>query len=312
MNEEDSALIFVEKYRPKTIDECIIPDDLKEEFNALLKTRNLPNLILKGTAGVGKTTVARAMCEQLECDYITVNGSKELNMDMIRVQLTNFVTTVSLNGRRKVILVDEADGMPAKAQGALKSFIEEHSKNCGWIFTCNHENKIIDPIKSRCATIGFTLKGDDRPKMAAKFMGRVKDILANENITYDTKVVAQVVMNNFPDFRKTLNMLQLFGAKGHIDEGILAKQVDVDIKSLISALKEKNFKQVRQWCENNADSDMPVIFQKLYDNLLEIVNEVPQVILIISDYQYKEYFVANKTINLVACLVEIMASVSFK
>jgi replication factor C small subunit len=264
------------------------------------------------SAGIGKSTVAKAIVNQIGCEFIVINGSSDMGMETLRVKITNFVTAISLSGKRRCVIVDEADGMPPKTQEALRSFIEEHSQNCGWIFTCNFANKIIAPIHSRCSVIDFRLEKEDRPKMAAKFMARVKEILNQEEITFDTKVVAQVVMNYFPDFRRTLNELQRFSVNGSIDEGILAKQVDTDVKELVVAIKAKNFKDVRQWCENNADADMPLVYQKLYDTLLDSVNEVPQVVLMVADYSYKDYFVVNKVINLTACCVEIMASCSFK
>jgi DNA polymerase III delta prime subunit len=309
---ENNLFIWTELYRPLNIDYCILPDSMKVEFNGLIKKKVLPNLILKGTAGVGKTTIARALCEQLGCDYIIVNGSGGLNVDELRVRVTDFVTSVSLSGKRKCVLVDEADGMSHKVQDELRGFIEAHTKNVFFIFTCNFANKIITPIHSRCSVIDFRLAKEDKPAMAKKFMERVKEILKIENVTFDNKVLAQVVMNYFPDFRRTLNELQRYSAGGTIDAGILTKSVESDVSDLILTIKEKSFKKMRQWCENNSDGDFNLIYSKLFDSLLDQVNEVPQAVLIISEAAYREYFCVNKVINLVACCTELMGSVSFK
>lgn len=309
---ELDMLIWVERYRPKTIDECILPQRMKDTFNGLAKTGVIPNMILKGSAGLGKTTVARAMCEQLDCDYILVNGSGDLNMEMLRVRITNFVTSVSLNGKRKCVIVDEADGILPKPQENLRGFIEEHTKNCAWIFTCNQANKIITPIHSRCTVIDFTLDKADKPEMAAKIMSRCKEILELENVTYDKKVLAQVVMKYFPDNRRLINELQRYSANGNIDLGILSSQKESDVSELIKTIKDKDFKAMRQWVENNSDADMNLIYQKLFDTILDQVNEVPQTVLTIAEASYRNYFCVNAGINLVACCTELMASTTFK
>jgi DNA polymerase III delta prime subunit len=309
---ELEQFIWSEAHRPHTIDDCILPDSVKAEFNGLLRKKNLPNLILTGSSGTGKTSVARAMCEQLGCDYIIINGSGGLNLETLRVKVTEFVTSVSMNGKRKCIIADESDGLTVAVQKELRGFIEEHTKNAFWIFTCNSQNKILPPIQSRCSVIDFKLNKSDRPAIAAKFMSRVTQILDSENVTYEKNVIAKIVMQYFPDFRRTLNELQRYSANNVIDAGILSKAVETDVSELIKTIKDKNFKNMRQWCENNSDGDFNVIYQKLFDELLDQVNEVPQVVLIISEASYREYFTANHTINLVACCVEIMGTATFR
>ena len=305
--------MWSEKYRPTTIEDCVLPQYLKTLFQSYVAKGEAQHLILTGSAGVGKTTAAMAMAEEMGCDYIVINGSKDNGIDTLRVQITAFATSVSLNGKPKIVIIDEADGLTAKVQDGLRNFLEAYAKNCRFIFTCNHANKLIEPLQSRCgAPIEFRLSKDDRPLMAAKFMKRVVSILTEEAVEFDKAVIAQVVGKFFPDFRKTLNALQRYSMSGPIDEGILANVADADIKDLIDALKNKEFKTMRQWVANNVDNDVHMIFRHVFDALIDAVVEVPQAILIIADYNYKSYFVADQTINMTACFTELMASVNFK
>jgi DNA polymerase III delta prime subunit len=305
--------LWCEKFRPLTIEDCVLPQYLKDTFAAFVKQGEVPHMILTGSAGVGKTTVACAMCEELGCDYIVINGSTENGIDVLRTKITAFASTVSLNGGTKVIIVDEADGLTEAVQKGLRGFLEAYAHNCRFIFTCNYVNKLIEPIQSRCgAPIEFRLTKDDRPLMAAKFLKRVCTILETEGVEFDKKAVAAVMTKFFPDFRKTLNALQRYSASGPIDEGILARIVDADIKTLIASLKEKDFKSMRQWVANNVDNDCQKIFSEVFEALIPLVNEVPQMVLIVADYNYKDAFVADKSINMTACFTELMASVTFK
>lgn len=310
---QNDEFMWSEKYRPRTIEDCVIPQYLKDIFNGYIAKGEIQHMILNGPAGVGKTTAAQAMADELGCDHIVINGSSENGIDVLRTKITAFASTVSLNGRPKVVIVDEADGLGTAVQKGLRSFLEAYSNNCRFIFTCNYANAIIDPIHSRCGSpIEFRLSKEDRPVMAAKFMKRVNAILQEENVEADKRVVAQVVTKYFPDFRKTLNALQRYSVQGPINEGILAQMGDADVKDLIDALKNKEFKVMRQWVSNNVDNDVQKIFRMVFDALIDTVNEVPQAILIIADYNYKSYFVADQTINMTACFTELMASVSFK
>lgn len=309
----NDQFLFVEKYRPSTIDECILPDSIKNTFRQFVTKGEIPNMLLCGGAGMGKTTVARALCEQLQCDYIIINGSEESGIDVLRTKIKAFASTVSFKGKTKVVILDEADYLnPNSTQPALRGFIEEFSSNCRFIFTCNFKNKIIAPLHSRTTVIEFKLAKADKQKAASQFFSRVINILVNENIQFDKNVIAKLIEKHFPDYRRILNELQRYSASGTIDEGILANLQDVNIKELIDSLREKDFKKMRQWVANNIDADPQTIFRKLYDSLTEHVKTVPQMVLLIADYQYKAAFVADQEINLVACLTEIMASVEFK
>jgi len=311
METNREQFLWVEKYRPRTIRDCILPDNLKNTFQEFVDQDNIPNMLLSGTAGTGKTTVARALCEELGCDYIIVNGSDE-GIDVLRTKIKDFASTISLSGKIKVVILDEADYLTWKTQPALRGFIEEFSKNCRFIFTCNFANKIIAPLHSRTTVIDFRLTKQDRPLMAAKFFKRVVDILNQENITHNPKVVAEIVNKYFPDYRRVLNELQRYSASGTIDEGILVNISDANLKELVSALREKDFKKMRTWVVNNLDNDPNVLFRKLYDTLMTEVVQVPQLVLLLADYQYKAAFVADAEINLVACLTEIMAACEMK
>jgi DNA polymerase III delta prime subunit len=313
MQANREQFLWVEKYRPRTIRDCILPDNLKNTFQEFVDQDNIPNMLLSGTAGTGKTTIARALCEELGCDYIIINGSEESGIDVLRTKIKDFASTVSLAGKVKVVILDEADYLnPNSTQPALRGFIEEFSKNCRFIFTCNFANRIIAPLHSRTTVIDFRLTKQDRPQMAAKFFKRVVDILNQENITHNPKVVAEIVNKYFPDYRRVLNELQRYSSSGTIDEGILVNISDANMKELISALREKDFKKMRTWVVNNLDNDPNVLFRKLYDVLISEVVQVPQLVLLLADYQYKAAFVADAEINLVACLTEIMAACEMK
>jgi len=311
MNEH---MLWVEKYRPKKVEDCILPEAIKTTFQEYVNRKEIPNLLLSGTAGVGKTTIAKALCEEVGCDYIVINGSDESGIDTFRNKIKNYASSVSLTGGRKVIIIDEADYLNANStQPALRGAIEEFAENCSFIFTCNFKNRIIDPIHSRCTVVDFKINGS-KPKMAAQFFKRVEWILEQENITYDKQVVAAVITKHFPDNRRILNELQRYSVSGTIDKGILASVSDLQLTELIKGLKDKDFGTCRKWVTSNLDNDTTTIFRKLYDTLYESLesNSVPQMVLIIAKYQYQAAFVADHEINLIACLTEIMVECVFK
>jgi DNA polymerase III delta prime subunit len=310
---ESNEFLFVEKYRPKTIDECVLPDSVKKTFKQFVSKGELPNLLLCGTAGTGKTTVARALCNELNCDYIIINGSEESGIDVLRTKIKRFASTASFESKTKVVILDEADYLnPNSTQPALRAFIEEFSKNCRFIFTCNFKNRIIDPLHSRTTVVDFRLAKEDRPKMAMQFHKRMVEILKTENIEYSEKVLAELLTKHFPDYRRVLNELQRYSVGGVIDEGILSNLAELNVKGLVDSLKDKDFKKMRQWVANNVDTDPQGIYRKVYDALIDKVVQVPHLVLLIADYQYKAAFVADQEINLTACLVDIMASVEIK
>ena len=306
-------MLWVEKYRPHKIEECILPEALKKTFQEYVNRQEIPNLLFSGTAGVGKTTVARALCEEVGCDYIILNGSDENGVDTIRNKIKNYASSMSLTGGRKVIILDEADYLTPPAQAILRASIEEFAINCSFIFTCNFKNRIIDPIHSRCTVIDFKPNGS-KAKMAAQFFQRVCNILELENITFEKDVVAAVITKHFPDNRRILNELQRYGVSGSIDKGILAAVTDVQLTELIKALKDKDFASCRKWVTNNLDNDQTRIFRNIYDGLYEKLkpNSVPQMVVILARYQYQAAFVADHEINLIACLTEIMVECEFK
>jgi len=307
-------LLWVEKYRPKKVEDCILPDAIKATFQEYVNRKEIPNLLLSGTAGVGKTTIAKALCEQVGCDYIVINGSDESGIDVLRNKIKNYASSVSLMGGRKVVIIDEADYLnPNSTQPAMRGAIEEFASNCSFIFTCNFKNRIIDPIHSRCSVVDFKVNGS-KQKMAADFFKRVEWILEQENITYNKKVVAAVITKHFPDNRRVINELQRYSVSGTIDSGILSNIADIQLESLVTSLKEKDFASVRKWVTNNLDNDPVKIYRKLYDTLYEALkaNTVPQLVLILAKYQYQSAFVADHEINMVACLTEIMVDCEFK
>jgi len=305
--------LWTEKYRPQTVEDCILPERLKVPFQEYVNQKKIPNLLLTGGAGVGKTTIAKAMCNEIGADYMVINGSDENGVDIVRFKVKNFASSMSLGGGRKVLIIDEADYMSVNAQACLRNAMEEFSANCSFIFTCNYKAKIIEPLHSRCAVIDFGMKNGEKQKMATDFLKRILSVLDSQEIEYEKKVVAELVMKHFPDFRRVINELQRYSQLGKIDVGILAQIADVSITQIVKHLKEKDFASVRKWAAT-ADIDATTFYRKLYDNLYDILkpSSIPQVIIILADYQYKQAFVADQEINLVACLIQIMADGEFK
>jgi len=307
--------LWVEKYRPNNLDDVILPDDLKATFKQFIEQQNIPNLLLSGSAGVGKTTVAKAMLEELDADYIVVNGSLHGNIDTLRTEIMNFATTVSFSEGRKYVILDEADYLnPQSTQPALRNFMEEYSKNCGFILTCNFKNRIIEPLQSRCSVIDFVFPKKLAPSLAGSFFNRVKTILDTEQVKYDEKVLAEIIQRHFPDWRRVLNELQRYSVTGIIDTGILTNSSQNALNSLISLLKGKQFSDMRKWVGQNVDSDPTSIMRQLYDAASDKVqpSSIPQLVLLIGEYQYKSAFVADQEVNLVAFLTQVMAEVEFK
>lgn len=307
-------LLWTEKYRPKNIDDCILPERLKKPFQEYVNQSNIPNLLLSGGAGVGKTTVAKAMCEEIGCDYLVINGSDESGIDTFRTKIKNYASSMSLAGGRKVIIIDEADYLnPNSTQPALRNAIEEFAGNCSFIFTCNYKNRIIDPLHSRCAVVDFGLKKEEMAEMAGQFFKRLQSILSTEEIEFENAVLAELIKKHFPDFRRVLNELQRYSQFGKIDSGILAQVGNAKIDEIVKHIKEKDFGSIRKWVGAN-DVDANTVFRQIYDALYDIMKSqsIPQAVLIIADYQYKNAFVADTEINLVACLTEIMANCEFK
>ena len=313
MDANREQFLWVEKYRPRRLEDCILPDHQKENFRQILAKGEMPNMLLAGGAGMGKTTIARALCEEMNCEYIIINGSMDRNIDTLRTDIMRFASTVSFDGKKKVVILDEADHLnPQSTQPALRAFIEEFSNNCRFIFTCNFKNKIIAPLHSRTTVIEFKLAKVEKQQVAAAFFKRATEILKTEGIEFDPKAVAKLIEKYFPDYRRILNEMQRYSVSGRIDEGVLVNLQEVNLKELVDALKEKDFRKMRQWVANNIDNDPQTIFRKLYDGLDEHVKQVPQLVLLLADYQYKAAFVADPELNLVACLTEIMAAVEFK
>ena len=309
--------LWVEKYRPKTIDDCILPENIKKTFRDFLNKGEVPNLLLSGPAGCGKTTVAKALCNELGVDYYVINGSDEGRfLDTVRNNAKNFASTVSLSSdaRHKVIIIDEADNTTSDVQLLLRASIEEFSGNCRFIFTCNYKNKIIEPLHSRCAVIEFAIKGKEKQEIAAQFFNRINGILDSERVQSDKKVLAELINSHFPDWRRVLNECQRYSVGGKIDSGILAHFSDVKVNDLIKNLKDKNFPEVRKWCVNNLDNDPSVLLRRIYDNLYSslVPSTIPAAVLILAKYQYQIAFVADQEINLLACLTEIMVECEFK
>jgi DNA polymerase III delta prime subunit len=307
--------LWVEEYRPKTIDDCILPQSLKTLFTSFIQKGELSNILLSGPPGIGKTTVAKALCDQLNCDWIMINGSQEGGIDVLRNKIQNFASTVSLSGGKKVVILDEADYLnPQSTQPALRGFIEEFHKNCRFILTCNFKNRLIDPLHSRFSTIEFRINPKDKPKLASKLFERAVYILKEHNIDYDEPVLAELIKKHFPDFRKLINELQRYSVSGKIDAGILVNISDENLKTLLSHLKGKDFTEMRKWVVQNLDNDPVKIFRRIYDSMYEHLQPatIPHAVLIIADYQYKSAFVADQEVNLVACLTELMSQVKFK
>ena len=309
--------LWVEKYRPKTIDDCILPEDTKQTFKSFLDKGEVPNLLLAGPAGCGKTTVAKALCTELGVDYYVINGSDEGRfLDTVRNNAKNFASTVSLSStaKHKVIIIDEADNTTNDVQLLLRAFIEEFSANCRFIFTCNYKNRLVEPLHSRCACIDFSTNSKDRPKLAAQFFSRIQEIMGAEGVEYDHKVLVELINKHFPDWRRVLNELQRYSSSGKIDSGILESFSDVKVNDLIKNLKKKEFSEVRKWVVNNLDNDSGVLMRRIYDVLHDslVPNSIPAAVLILAKYQYQIAFVADQEINMLACLTEIMVECEFK
>ncbi len=307
--------LWVEKYRPRTIADTILSDELKQVFQKFADEGNIPNMLLTGRAGVGKTTVARALMEQVNADYIIINSSMHGNIDTLRTDILNFASTVSFSGGRKYVILDEADYLnPNSTQPALRNFMEQYSKNCGFILTCNFKNKLIEPLWSRCSVVDFVVPKEQRPKLALAFFKRLKEILTKENVEFDAKAVVSVIEKHFPDWRRVLNELQRYAATGKIDSGILANLQEENFKSLIGFLKNKEFSNVRKWVGENSDVDVPTFFRKFYDTSHDYMDSssVAQLVLILAKYQYQAAFVADHEINIAACLTEVMVECTFK
>lgn len=310
-----NTFLWVEKYRPKKISECILPDNLKKSFQEMVDSGQIQNLLLSGGPGCGKTTVAKALCNELGCDVIVINCSEDGNIDTLRTKIRNFASTVSFDGNTKVVILDEFDySNPQSFQPALRGFIEEFADNCRFVLTCNYKNRIIQPLHSRCTVIDFKFSTDDKMKMCAGFMDRLKMILDAEQIPYDDKVLAKLIVKYFPDFRRLLNELQRYSINGKIDTGILSESGDIIIKDLLKAMKDKDFANVRKWVIVNINNDPVHIFRKIYDGLYEnfTASSIPSAILVLADYQYKSAFVADQEINLTACLIQLMMDCEIK
>jgi DNA polymerase III delta prime subunit len=316
MDVRENSFLWVEKYRPQKIDDCVLSDSLKKTFKDYAAQGELPNLMLCGTAGTGKTTVAKALCNEIGAEYIMINGSEEgRSIDTLRTTIKGFASTVSLTDAKKVVILDEADYMNAQSiQPALRGFIEEFANNCRFIFTCNYKNRIIEPLHSRCAVIDFKMDNKDKAKVASTFYRRVVDILSREQVEYDPKVVAELVTKFFPDNRRILNELQRYASSGKIDSGILVSLSEESYKELVGYLKEKDFPSARKWVAKNTDTDTISLFQMLYNKSSEYMepSSIPQLVLILADYQYKAAFVADHELNAIAALTEIMTSCKFK
>jgi len=312
---KSNEVLWVEKYRPQVVDDTILPDKTKAAFKKFVSDNTIPNLLLTGGPGVGKTTIAKAMLDELGCDYLIKNGSLNVNIDTLRYDISTFASAVSLSGGRKYVIFDEADYLnAANVQPALRNFIEEYSANCGFIFTCNFKNRIIQPLRSRLSEVDFTIEQSDRPKLAMQFMKRVVQILEQEGVEYDQQVVAKVIQKHFPDFRRVLTELQSYAASGKIDEGIFVNLKQESVDELFRLLKEKNFSEMRKWVAKNSDQDMNELFRRIYDMLNDKVElrSQPGFVVTLADYQYKANFVADLEVNMVAFLTEVMMEASFK
>ena len=307
--------LWVERYRPQRVEDCILPRELKDTFQQFISSGELPNFLFSGGPGIGKTTVAKALCNEIGAEFILINGSEESGIDTLRTKIKSFASTVSLTDAKKVVILDEADYLnPNSTQPALRAFIEEFSNNCRFIFTCNFKNRIIDPLHSRCAVVDFKIENKDKQEIAASFFKRVQYILKEENIEHDPKPIVEMITKHFPDYRRIINELQRYSVTGKIDSGILLNVTEESFKGLIKNLKDKNFTEVRKWVAKNGDSDSINIFRQLYDSASSNIeaNSIPQLVLILADYQYKSAFVSDQELNLMAALTETMAQCKFK
>jgi DNA polymerase III delta prime subunit len=307
--------LWVEKYRPRTIEDCILPAKIKTTFREMVDSGESQNLLLCGGPGCGKTTVAKALCNELDTEYLMINCSEDGNIDTLRTTIRNFASSVSMNGNKKVVILDEFDySNPQSTQPALRGFIEEFSKNCRFILTCNYKNRIIEPLHSRCTVVEFKIPVKEKPALALKILGRVQDILKKQSVEFDQEVLAKLIMKHFPDIRRILNELQRYSVSGKIDVGILSQLGDVSVKELIEFMKKKEFTKVRSWVVDNLDNDQTHVFRTLYDGLYEYLkpHSIPEAVLILAEYQYKSAFVADHEINMVACLTELMMRCEIK
>jgi DNA polymerase III delta prime subunit len=315
IDSRDDQFLWVEKYRPQNINDCVLPESLKATFKQYIAQGELPHFLLSGTAGVGKTTVAKALCNEIGAEYIMINGSEESGIDTLRTKIKGFASTVSLTDSPKIVIIDEADYLQANStQPALRSFIEEFSANCRFIFTCNFKNRILEAIHSRCACIDFKIDNKDKQVLLGLFFKRATQILKQENVDFDQKVVAELITKHFPDYRRVLNELQRYSVSGKIDSGILVNMSQESFKDLIKMMKEKDFTNVRKWVGKNSDSDTVALFRELYDNSVTYMapESIPSLVLVLADYQYKAAFVADHELNIMAALTEVMANCKFK
>jgi len=315
INSRDEMFLWVEKYRPQKIDDCVLPESLKKTFHEYIAQGELPTFLFCGTAGVGKTTVAKALCNEIGAEFLFINGSEESGIDVLRTKIKSFASSVSLTDAKKVVILDEADYLnPNSTQPALRAFIEEFSANCRFIFTCNYKNRIIEPLHSRCAVVDFKIDNKDKQDTMAAFFKRAVQILKQENVEFDQKVVAEVVAKHFPDYRRVLNELQRYSVSGKIDTGILVNVGEESYKELMKNLREMNFTEVRKWVGKNSDMDSVALFRELYDNANTLLEpqSIPQLVLTLAEYQYKAAFVADHELNTMAALTEVMANCKFK
>ena len=306
--------LWVEKYRPSTIDDCILPERLKTTFKDFIANGEIPHLILAGAPGTGKTTVAKVLCNNLDMDFLMLNGSDENGIDTFRMKIKGYASSMSLTGDKKAIIIDEADYLnPNSIQPALRGAMEEFEDNCRFIFTCNYKNRIIEPLHSRSTVIDFRLNPDEKKAMARDFLRRLEFILTEEKVRFSTKVLAEVIMKHFPDFRRTINEIQTYAIRGEIDEGILSASKDVSLAELTRALKDRNFRDMRQWVAQNGNEDAARLYRKIYDSLYDILKKetIPNAVIILARYQYQAAFVADQELNLTACLTELMAECEF-
>lgn len=306
-------LLWTEKFRPQSIEACILPERLKKPFQEYVNKKTLPNLLLHGGAGVGKTTVAKAMCNEIGCDFMVINGSDENGVDTIRVKIKNYASSMSFVGGRKVIIIDESDYLTTNAQAILRNAVEEFAGNCSFIFTCNYKNRIIDPLHSRCAVIDFGLKNGEKAKMASAFFKKIQSILQSEKVEYDDAVIVELIKKHFPDFRRVINEIQRYSQLGKIDIGILSQIGDVSISQIVKHLKDKDFGSIRKWVATT-EIDATVLFRKIYDGMYDVLkpHSIPKAVLILADYQYKQAFVVDQEINIVAFLTELMIECDFE
>jgi DNA polymerase III delta prime subunit len=315
IDSRDEMFLWVERYRPKTIDDCVLPESLKKTFKEYIAQGELPNFLFTGTAGVGKTTVAKALCNEIGAEYMMINGSEESGIDTLRTKIKGFASTISLTDAKKVVILDEADYLNANStQPALRGFIEEFANNCRFILTCNFKNRIIEPLHSRCSVVEFKIDSADKQAIAASFFKRASQILKQEQVDFDPKVVAELITKHFPDYRRILNELQRYSVSGKIDTGILVNMSEESFRTLIKFMKEKDFTEVRKWVAKNSDTETSVLFRQLYDTATQTMDpaSIPQMVLLLADYQYKAAFVSDHELNTMAALTEVMAQCKFK